>query len=42
MHGVGKSFSKQLSNLATVIGTQGMSQLVGSFDGDPKKFRQWI
>ena len=39
---VGQNFSSQLSQLSTVIGAQGVSQIVGVFEGDPTKFRDWI
>ena len=39
-HEVGKSFSTQLENLSTVISAQGVSQIVGTFEGEPSNFRQ--
>ena len=33
---VGQNFSFQLSKLSTVISAQGVSQLEGVFEGDPK------
>ena len=41
-HEVGKSFSTQLANLPTVINAQGVSQIVGTFEGEPSNFRDWI
>ena len=42
MEDVGKDFSTQLANLSTIISAQGVSQIVGVFDGEPTKFRDWI
>ena len=39
---VGQNFSSQLSKLSAVISTQGVSQIVGVFEGDATKFRDWI
>ena len=39
---VGQNFSSQLSKLSTVIGARGVSQVVGVFERDPTKFRDWI
>ena len=39
MHDAGESFSNQLSNLSTIIITEGMYQIVGPFHEDAKKFR---
>ena len=41
-HEVGKSFSTQLANLSTIISPQGVSQIVGAFEGEPSSFRDWI
>ena len=41
MQNVGQSFTNQLAGLSNVISAQGVSQLVGSFDGEPTKFRDW-
>ena len=37
-----QNFSSQLSKLSTVISAQDVSQIVGVFEGDPTKFRDWI
>ena len=37
-----QGFSDQLTKLSTVISTQGVSQVVGVFEGEPDKFRDWI
>ena len=42
LQNVGPSFINQLAGLSTVISAQGVSQVVGSFDGEPTKFRDWI
>ena len=34
-HKAGKSFSTQLANLSTIISAQGVSQIVGAFEGEP-------
>ena len=39
---VGQSFKNQFAGLLTVISAQGVSQVVGSFDGEPTKFRDLI
>ena len=39
---VGQNISSPLSKLPTVISAQGVSQIVGVFDGDPTKFRNLI
>ena len=39
LQNVGKSFTKQLSGLLTVVSAQGVSQVVGSLDGEPTKFK---
>ena len=41
-HEVGKNFTTQLENLSTVISAQGMSQIFGTFEGEPSNFRDWI
>ena len=38
----GQSFTNKLAGLLTVTSAQGVSQVVGSFDGEPFKFRHWI
>ena len=42
MEDIGKDFSTQLTNLSTIISAQGVSKIVGVFDGDPTKFRDCI
>ena len=42
MQNVGQNFIKHLAGLSTVIGSQGVSQVVGSFDGKLAKFRDKI
>ena len=42
MQEVGQNFSSGLSKLSTAICAQGVSQIVGVFEGDPTKFRDWI
>ena len=42
LQNVGQSFTNQLAGLLTVISAQGVSQVVGSFDGKPSKFRDCI
>ena len=42
LQNVGQSFTNQLAGLSTVISAQGVSQVVGSFDGEPTKYRDWI
>ena len=37
-----QGFSDQLTKLSTVMSTQGVSQVVGVFEGEPDKFRDWI
>ena len=39
---VGQNFSSESSKLSTIISAQGVSQIVGVFEGDPTKFRDWI
>ena len=41
-HELGKNFSTQLANLFTVISAQGVSQIVGIFEGEQSNFRYWI
>ena len=38
----GSRFFKILANLLIVISTQGVSQVVGNFEGNPSKFRDWM
>ena len=38
-HAVGKSFSSQSANMSTVISAQVVSQIVGTFEGEPSNFR---
>ena len=42
MQEVGQHFSSQLSKLSTVISAQSASQIVGVFERNPTKFRDWI
>ena len=42
LQNVGPSFTNQVAGLLTVTRSQGVSQVVGSFDGEPTKFRDWI
>ena len=42
LQNVGHSFTNQLAGLSTVINAQGVSQVLGSFDGEPTKLRHWI
>ena len=42
LQNVGQSFINQLVGLFTVISAQGVSQVVGSFDGEPMKLWDWI
>ena len=37
-----QGFSDQLTKLSTVISTQGVSQVVSVFEGEPNQFRDWI
>ena len=37
-----QGFSAQLTNLSTAISAQGVSQVVGLFDGDSSKYQDWI
>ena len=39
---VGQNFCSQLSKLSTVISAQGVSQIVGVFEGLPTKLMDWI
>ena len=39
---IDQSFANQLAGLLTVIKAQGVSQVVGSFDGEPNKYRECI
>ena len=32
----------QLAGLSTVVGAQGISQIVHPFEGDSKKFKGWV
>ena len=41
LQNVGQSFTNQLTGLSAVISAQGVSQVVGSFDGEPTKYRDW-
>ena len=42
LQNVGQSFTNQLAGLSAVISAQGVSQVVGSFDGEHTKYRNWI
>ena len=42
LQNVGLSFKNQLTGLMTVISAQGVSQVVGSFDGEPTNYMGWI
>ena len=42
MQDVGQGFTKHLANLLTVISTQGLSQVIGVFEGNSSTFRDWI
>ena len=42
MQNVGQSFTNQLAGLLTVIIAKGVSHVMGSFYGEPIKFRDWI
>lgn len=36
------NLATQMAGLSTVIGAQGVAQIITPFDGDPKKFKTWI
>ena len=36
------NLAMQMAGLSTVIGAQGVAQIIAPFDGDPKKFKNWI
>ena len=38
----GQHFTNQLAGLSNAISAQGVSKVVGSFDGEPTKYRDWI
>ena len=42
LQNIGKSFTNQLTGSSTIINSQGVSQVMGSFVGEPTKFRDWI
>ena len=42
LQNVSKNFANWLAGLPTVISAQGVSQVVGTFDGESTKFRDWI
>ena len=42
LQNVSKSFTDELAGLLTVTSAQGVSQVVGSFDGRPTKYKEWI
>ena len=42
LQNIGESFTNQLAGLLTGISAQGVSQIVGSFDVEPAKYRDWI
>ena len=42
LQNVGPSFANQLVGLLTVRSMQGVSQVAGSFYGEPTKYRDWI
>ena len=42
LQNVSQNFTNQLSCLLTIISAQGISQVVGSFDGEPTEFGGWI
>ena len=42
LQNVGQSFTNQFVGLSTVISVQGVSQVVGSFDGEPTIVNDWI
>ena len=39
---IGQSYTNQLAGLSPVISAQGVSQVVGSSDGEPPMYRDWI
>ena len=42
LQNIGKSFTNMLAVLLAIISAEGVSQIVGSLDGEPTKFRDWI
>ena len=32
----------QLAGLSTTVGAQGISQIITPFEGDPRKFKEWV
>ena len=39
---MGQNFSSQLSKLSTAISAWGVSQIIGVFEGDATKLRDWV
>ena len=42
LQNVGQILTSQLAGLSVVISAQGVFQVVGSYDGEPTKYRDWI
>lgn len=43
--GIGQVFQElasQMSNVSSALSAQGISQIVQTFDGSPKNFRDWV
>ncbi len=43
--GVGQAFqqlAREMANVSSALSAQGISQIVHTFDGNPKNFRDWI
>ena len=32
----------EMGNVSTALGTQGVNQIVLPFEGEPKKFKEWV
>ena len=37
-----QNFALEMSNVLTALGTHGIKQIVTPFEGEPKKYKQWI
>lgn len=37
-----QNLALEMSNVSTALGTHGINQIVTSFEGEPKKYKEWV
>ena len=37
-----QNMAVEMSNVSTALGAQGINQIITPYEGDPKKFKDWV